>query len=252
MDVSRNWLIGTSGIALPVPNKSAYPPEFKDRSRLAFYSSIFNSIEINSTFRKLPQVRTVERWMMEVPSFFKFTFKAPETVTHAPQLAFDANALKSFMEMVNVATSKKGCLLFQFPGQLDASYNGQLKKLLKATHRSTWKKVFEFRHPTWYTNDTDKLLHDFNTVRVIHDFNSSKLPALQYTDADTYYLRLHGPEKGYRGSYKQDFLQSQAEKIRSWLSNNKTVYAYFNNTLGHAAQNAMFLNECMRDREMQG
>jgi uncharacterized protein YecE (DUF72 family) len=53
---------GTSNIELVEKNKQAFPPEFRSKSRLAYYSSLFNSVEVNSTFYKLPLPATLERW----------------------------------------------------------------------------------------------------------------------------------------------------------------------------------------------
>ena len=78
---------GTSNVVLPVPNKTHYPKAYQDKSRLHYYASIFNSVEINSSFAKVPRAKTVERWADDVPENFRFTFKLWRGITHAKELA---------------------------------------------------------------------------------------------------------------------------------------------------------------------
>src|ERR1700742_2047581 len=99
---------GTSGLALPVPNKQFYPEAFKGKSRLSYYASLFNSIEINSSFYKTPIASTVRRWVQEVPEDFRFTFKLSKAVTHNKPMAFDDAVLEKFMEAIDEAGAKKG------------------------------------------------------------------------------------------------------------------------------------------------
>src|ERR1044072_276638 len=87
---------GTSGLVLPVPNKKAFPPEFKDKSRLTYYGSLFNSIEINSSFYKIPQAATVKKWADSVPDNFAFTFKLWREITHIKGLAYQPEDVLRF------------------------------------------------------------------------------------------------------------------------------------------------------------
>lgn len=81
MDDRQDFYTGTSGLSLPFP-KHSFPPEFQDKSRLTFYASLFNSIEINSSFYKLPMASTVKKWAESVPDNFLFTFKLWREITH--------------------------------------------------------------------------------------------------------------------------------------------------------------------------
>ena len=77
----NNFYAGTSNIVLPVPNKSFFPPKYRDKTRLNYYASLFNSVEINSSFYKVPLPRTVEKWTTEVPPNFRFSFKLSKAIT---------------------------------------------------------------------------------------------------------------------------------------------------------------------------
>ncbi len=105
---------GTSGLVLPVP-KHLYPPEFKGKSRLTYYSSLFNSVEINSSFYKAPMISTVSKWAESVPDNFQFTFKLCKAITHVKGLLFNPEDVYDFMQTIAYAGNKIGCLLVQFP-----------------------------------------------------------------------------------------------------------------------------------------
>src|ERR1700744_2308217 len=116
MDLApTNYFAGTSGLGLPVPNKSHYPAEFTNKSRLCYYASLFNSIEVNSSFYKIPQAKTIRKWAADVPDGFRFTFKLWRGITHQKELLFDPADIGRFMEAIDAAGNHKGCLLVQLP-----------------------------------------------------------------------------------------------------------------------------------------
>jgi uncharacterized protein YecE (DUF72 family) len=238
---------GTSGLVLPVPNKAAYPPEFQDKSRLCYYASLFNSIEINSSFYKIPQAKTISRWRETVPESFRFTFKLWKGITHEKGLAFNTEDVSRFMNAIDAAGDKKGSLLIQFPPSVRAAQFPQISRLLE-TVRSTdnsWDIAAEFRHPSLYQEQTDQLLVGLNMTMVIHDLPASVAPQ-EPLRLDFVYLRFHGPNGGYRGSYPDGFLTEYAQYIRQWLTDGKKIYAYFNNTMGAAVYNLATLNRLLQ------
>jgi len=244
---SGQFFSGTSGIVLPVPNKQAFPEEFRDKSRLAYYASLFNSLEVNSSFYKVPMAATVKRWASEVPEGFTFTFKLFKGVTHNKASAFDESVLRNFMKVICQAGDKKACLLIQFPRS--NVYNiPQLKKLLlciqKLNTGNGWKVCFEFRHASWYRKETYELLASRQAAIVIHDMPSSTPPSITPW-TEIIYLRFHGVKGDYKGSYTDSFLQKQASMAKDWMATGHTVYVYFNNTIGDAVKNLMVLNRYM-------
>lgn len=138
---------GTSGLVLPVPNKLSYPPAFRDKSRLTYYSSLFNSIEVNSSFYKVPMASTVKKWAAGVPEDFQFTFKMHREITHHKGMAFDVSQVAYFLKTIASVGPKKGCLLVQFPASTTIAQAGQLEKLLHAIRKNDpeneWKLAVE-------------------------------------------------------------------------------------------------------------
>lgn len=236
---------GTSGLVLPVPNKQAFPEAFKDKSRLTYYGSLFNTIEINSSFYKVPQAATVQKWAASVPDDFVFTFKLWREVTHVKALAYRQEDVLRFMEVINAAGNKKGCLLLQFPPSLTVEHFSGVEALLDLIQRSdpahAWKVALEFRHTSWYIGEVYELADEYAYSVVLHDIPKSRNMQLN-KQAHFVYQRFHGPTGDYRGGYADAYLLQHAGLIREWINEGKDVYVYFNNTAGDAVKNLVTLN----------
>lgn len=245
MKKSQLYHGGTSGLVLPVPNKTFYPDEYKGKSRLAYYSSLFNTIEINSSFYKLPRKATVIKWANEVNNNFKFTYKLWKEITHKKNVEFNAEDIYQFMEAISGAGNKKGCLLVQFPGKVSIDNIDQINEILGCigtTDESPgWSVQVEFRNISLYHAEVYAMLREHNAGLVVHDMNKSATP-LRAVESDTVYLRFHGPEDAFRGSYSDEFLEKYTKLIKGWLKNKQPVYVYFNNTLGSAVHDLIRLN----------
>jgi len=238
---------GTSNIVLTEPNKRSFPTEFQSKSRLSYYGSLFNSLEVNSTFYKLPMPSTIEKWATDVPKTFQFSFKLWKGITHVKDICFLSADLVNFIHTIDAAGTKKGCLLIQLPPGSGEKDTPQLERLLEeiaaADPGRNWKIAVEFRHRSWYTEQVYSLLDDHHASLVLHDMPVSGTHRLN-EKAPFVYLRFHGPKGDYKGSYSEPFLYDHAQQIRQWLSEEKEVYAYFNNTAeGDAPKDLMILNK---------
>ncbi|MEO7802599.1 MAG: DUF72 domain-containing protein [Ginsengibacter sp.] len=234
---------GMSGVALPVP-KSQFPPDFHYKSRLQYYASLFNSVEVNSIFYKLPRISTVTNWRNSVPKDFRFTFKVLKTITHVKELNFKDEDVNAFMNTVGEIGNKRACLLAQFPPSLKIDGINQLQNLAETLAKVTndeWVIAMEFRNASWYEREVYELLNEYNITMVIHDIPASATPLTQLVGSFIY-LRFHGSEPRYRGDYSDEVLKRYAERIKSWMKEGKTVYTYFNNTMGNAVNNLQTLN----------
>lgn len=244
MNIHNTFYSGTSGLVLPV-SQALYPPEFQGKSRLEYYASLFNSVEINSSFYKMPKVATVLKWAESVPQHFQFTFKLSKDITHAKGLAFSDEDVDLFMQTINTIGDKKGCLLIQFPPGLKFENFDKVEKLLMRIHAANlndaWKVAIEFRHTSWYQQQVYDMLEQYKTAMVIHDLPASATP-IKDSHTNFMYLRFHGPGGRYRGSYTDDFLNEYAQLIKTWMREGKDVYCYFNNTMGDAVKNLETLN----------
>jgi len=237
---------GTSGLVLPVPNKAAFPEAYRNGTRLTYYSSLFNSIEINSSFYKLPRQKTLERWTTETPANFRFTLKLWRGITHERDLSFDEAAVAAFMEAAAGIGRKKGCLLVQLPPGLRVEQATKLEELLEQVIKHDrdrgWDIAVEFRHPSWYVEKTREMLRRLGVGLVLQDMPAS-LSWAEMCEGKFVYLRYHGPAGDYKGGYDEARLARDAASIQRWLAMKKTVYVYFNNTIGDALIDLQRLQE---------
>ncbi|OOQ61532.1 DUF72 domain-containing protein [Mucilaginibacter pedocola] len=229
-----NFFGGTSGLQIPIP-KREFPAIHQDRSRLGYYALLENSLEVNSSFYKLPRSKTIAKWVDEVPPHFRFTFKLWKEITHEKSLLFSSSALEDFMNALAPVESRKGTLLLQFPPSLHYPAFSQLRELLTLLSNYTWPVAVEFRHSSWYNDRVYDLLYQHRAALVLQDMPSSHTP-MELTADSWVYLRFHGPEGRYKGSYSDQVLHEYASYISEWLADGKTVYTYFNNTAGAALQ----------------
>lgn len=248
MQNEKLYFSGTSGLVLPV-KKSEYPPEFQDKTMLQYYSTLLNTLEINSSFYKLPKITTIRKWSESVPENFRFTFKVSKSITHSKQLDFSKNEVFNFMEIVNQIGDKKACLLLQFPPSVAIDKLAKVEELLQtfATVNNTglWKIAVEFRNLSWYQSQVYKMIDKLKTTIVLHDMRGLESNFITQ-DTSFYYLRFHGPDPRYRGDYSANYLVQQSEVIKKYLAQKKIVYVYFNNTMGAAFSNLETLNNLIR------
>ncbi|RYZ20028.1 MAG: DUF72 domain-containing protein [Chitinophagaceae bacterium] len=242
------YFSGTSNIVVPL-RQSEYPPEFRGASRLTYYASLFSSLEVNATFYKLPKGATVRKWSESVPDGFRFTFKVPKTVTHAKGFQFASEDIERFAEVVAEAGDKRGCLLLQLPPSAKRERHEELEGVLQSLSEEApgWTLAVELRDNSWYERSVYRLLQHYQAVLVSHDMPASATPPVQLSERSVY-LRYHGPEGGYRGSYPDEFLAGEADRIAGWLKDGREVYAYFNNTMGAALANLQTLNALVAQR----
>lgn len=230
---------GTSGLQIDRPKRD-FSPEYSHLSRLGYYALQENSIEINSSFYKIPQAKTIARWAAEVTGEFRFTFKLWKGITHQKGLFFNGEDVVSFMQAIHLPHNRKGCLLVQFPPGLQVTALPQLTQFLAILKSYTWPVAVEFRHSSWYRDDVFELLNRYQAAMVLQDMPKSATP-MELTAAHLVYLRFHGPSGNYKGSYSESFLSEYALYINEWQQEGKTVYIYFNNTAGAALENLRLL-----------
>ncbi|HEY4335130.1 MAG TPA: DUF72 domain-containing protein [Puia sp.] len=239
-----NFYIGTSGLVLPVPNKQHFPEEFRSGTRLQYYASLFNSIEINSSFYKIPRPVTYAKWASEVPDGFRFTVKLWRGVTHQKGLEFAPGDVDRCLLAAKELGTKRGCLLVQLPPGVHADKAAQVERLLErignADVAGAWRVAVEFRHPGWYRPETAGLLERCKAGMVLHDLPASKweTPAGRTLFI---YVRYHGVNGDYKGGYTQEHLLRDARRMKGWLQEGRELYVYFNNTIGDALLNAQEL-----------
>lgn len=237
--------IGTSNIVIP-GNKQSFPEAYRNKSRLHYYASIFNSVEINSSFYKVPQPATFEKWAEDVPVDFKFAIKLWRNITHVKNLDYNKEDIRHFLSAAAMAGKNLGPLLLQFPGSITFDYYNKVAAIIEAVRqdKNNWQIAVEFRHPGWYVGETMELLDEFNASLVLHDMPKSKNREIN-KNAPFVFTRFHGVAGDYRGSYSEQSLKEYSIHIKKWAAAGKDVYAFFNNTIGAAFDNALQLRKLL-------
>ncbi|MDH3288200.1 MAG: DUF72 domain-containing protein [Betaproteobacteria bacterium] len=238
-------LIGTSGWSYPHWRGPFYPVDLPHEVQLAFYAERFRSVEINSTFYRLPERKTLKAWHDAVPGEFVFAVKASRFITHMKKLNTPAPALRSFFRRIEVLGDKLGPVLFQLPPRWRCNPK-RLASFLGSLSRD-FRYAFEFRDPSWLTPDIYGLLAHHNAALCIYELAGYRSPIA--VTSRLVYIRLHGSEGPYQGCYDRRTLAHWAKKIRAWSSEGRSVCCYFDNDqLGYAALNAREL-ACLVGRQ---
>ncbi len=107
-------------------------------------------------------------------------------------------------------------------------------------------QVLALKLISWYEDEIYQLAEEHSCSIVLHDIPASATP-LPEEVSKFVYLRFHGPNGGYRGSYPEDFLYEYAQYVKEWSTSGKSVYIYFNNTMGDAVHNLITLNKFIAD-----
>lgn len=233
------WRIGTSGWHYPHWRSVFYPGKLPPGKWLEYYARHFDSVEINSSFYRLPTEQTVARWCDATPDNFRFAIKASRLISHMKKFSDVTDYLSILIERSRGLGSKLGPVLFQSPPhwQKDSARLENFLSLLP--HGMKW--AFELRHPSWHCEEIYRLLNARGAAFCIYDLAGFTSPAV--VTADYAYLRLHGPEEAYRGRYGAERLAPWVE----WLSQQsglRQVYVYFDNDqAGYAVEDALLLRQ---------
>jgi uncharacterized protein YecE (DUF72 family) len=230
--------IGTSGWHYQHWAGPFYPQDLPKTKWLAHYAQHFDTVEINNTFYQLPKEQTIENWRKQAPDDFLYTLKANRYITHIKRLKDCSQELDRFFERAILLKEKLGPVLYQLPPSLhkDLDLLERFIKLLPKKHIA----VFEFRHESWYSQDTYDLLKEYNVAFCIHDMPGNQSPRV--VTADVIYVRFHGPTSRYTGNYSNAQLKKWAHWIKQNSQQTRATFAYFNNDIkGHAIKNAKTL-----------
>lgn len=265
--------IGTAGFSFPHWQGPFYPRDLKPAQWLTYYAEFFTSIEVNTTFYSPPRSGLLEHWLSQVPGDFSFTLKMNRAVTHEKGLREIRPDLYGFLREASALEDKLSCILFQLPPFLQADIP-LLANALEETSQAAAslpyppRLAWEFRHPSWNTEEVLALLRNYGCAMVIHDMpggsgwimgreaESGELFLLSHAlrislrewnelwHGSFSYVRFHGTVEGTdRREYDAQLLRPWADALHAMTSERLPIYGYFKNDPGGAAvRNALTLN----------
>ncbi len=186
-----NFYVGTSGYSYPEWKGSFYPAKLPAREMLGFYAARFRTVEINNTFYRAPTASTLRAWAEQVPTNFRFAFKAPQKITHVRRLKGVGELVASLLEVTGTLKERLGPLLFQLPPNFkkDVPRLRAFLTLLTPDYRA----ALEFRHPSWFDEEVLGLLRKHRAALCVADADDD-LEVPFVATADWGYLRLRRPD----------------------------------------------------------
>jgi uncharacterized protein YecE (DUF72 family) len=197
------------------------------RTWLSQYARRFDTVEINSTFYRLPRRSAVAGWADQTPDGFCFAVKVSRYLTHIRRLNEIERGIELLLDRVQplVDAGKLGPLLWQLPGNF-ARDDDRLARALAAVPHDL-RHCIEFRHPSWFVPAVMDVLRAHDVALVVGDHPERPFQTAERT-AGWSFVRFHYGHRGRRGNYSDRELAGWAQRIRAWARTGD-VYAYFNN-----------------------
>jgi uncharacterized protein YecE (DUF72 family) len=227
----QKWYIGCSGFYYLEWKGKFYPEKMPNTKWFECYAHQFNTLELNNTFYRFPELKTLNSWYNRSPSDFIFSVKAPRSITHYNKFSDSQELISEFYEVINGGLKEKlGCVLFQLPPNLHL--NEEKLELIIKNLNPDFKNVIEFRHVGWWNDTVSQKLSRHNII--FCGINHPTLPNDVMQNTETLYYRFHGAPELYKSEYSEDTIKKFAEQILKSESV-KEVYVYFNNTANLAA-----------------
>lgn len=239
--------IGTSGWSYKHWRGIFYPADLAVSQQLTYYSSKFDTTEINSSFYRLPSPASVGHWQESVNKSFRFCPKISRWITHAKKLNDPESSIPRFFEVFDPFRKICGPVLVQLPGNLvfNPGKADHFFSFLRH-HYKDWSFSLEARHASWMSPEALALLIKYKIGWVIAE-SGNRWASSEITTARHIYLRFHGPDGSYASNYSENELTAYARKCSAWLRQGHDLWVFFNNDIhGYAIQNALRLHELVQ------
>lgn len=225
--------VGCSGWVYRDWRGTVYPADLPQRRWFESYARQFDTVELNTTFYRLPTLSAVEQWAQQAPDGFLYSAKLGQFGSHRMKLRDARSWLPNHLDRVCRLGVALGPTLVQLPPQWRRNA-GRLDEFLAAAPRSL-RWAVEFRDASWLHDDVFAVLERHRAALCIHDLLEHH-PWICTTDWT--YVRFHGPNahtQKYCGRYTGRRLWRPAERLAQWARDGTDAYVYFNNDFDGAA-----------------
>lgn len=264
-DTPARFWIGPSGWSYNdwygIVYPSVRPRGFKP---LAWLAELFDAVEVNSSFYRIPTAAMTESWVTQTPPRFRFAFKLTQAFTHEPGAALEPALAAQFLDALRPVrqAGKLGPLLMQFPWSF--RYTAQNVQRLRrlAELFADLDRVIEVRHASWAQPEA------LEAIRACGGYCNIDQPPLRaclppttHVFGPIAYVRLHGRNAAHWFAENQpaferyNYLYSEQE-LREWVQRlnvlarqARDVYVFANNHYrGQGVSNALELRWLVEGR----
>jgi len=236
--------VGCSGWSYRDWRNLVYPADLPPSRWLGYYTLLFDTVELNNTFYRLPTQQAVEGWAATAPPDFLYALKLGQFGSHRMKLSDAASWLPNHLDRAERLGASLGPTLVQLPPRWRRNTERLAEFLTVAPSTMRW--AVEVRDRSWLHDDTYEVLQRHGAALCIHDLLEDH-PFVMTTNWT--YIRFHGPDatnNPYRGAYGADRLQPWADRLTDRLVAGSDEYSYFNNDYeGFAVTDAQWLRHAI-------
>jgi len=222
--------VGTMGWSYGFWKGSFYPEGLASKDFLAFYAKHFGTVEVDSTFCRIPRRQSVMDWKEQTPEGFVFSLKFPQVITHVKMLKDCEEETSVFLERAELLGEKLGVLLLQFPYNFGTEHVPLLRDFLQ-TLPKTHRYAMEVRNRKLLNHDFYSVLRDHNAALAWAD--SPFMPQISELTSDFIYVRWVGDRRRVKGTLgrievdRTAQINAWAEKLKPFLEEGTEVFGYF-------------------------
>ena len=234
----KNQYIGCSGYYYPAWKKKFYPEGLKPKEWLGYYSTVFNTVELNGTFYRTPKLQDLKKYYDATPAGFRFSVKMSKQITHSLKLKESGILITDFQSLIREGLQEK-CIHFLFQLPPSFHYSEENLDLVLEMIPHLPENVVEFRHISWWNPIVQQKMANAGITFCNVDFPGMETFFMH--TSESFYLRLHGNPVLFKSSYEPGKLKGFYQGIPEGVLES---CIYFNNTYYEAGyENALELQK---------
>ena len=222
--------VGTMGWSYSFWKGNFYPETLTTKEFLTHYAKQFNTVEVESTFYRIPRAQSLKDWQAQTPENFVFSLKFPKVITHDKMLENCSEETSVFLERVRLLKEKLGALVLQFPSTFGIKHIPLLNNFLRTLPKE-YHYVVEVRNRKLLNDKFYSVLKDNKVVLAWAD--SPLMPQISEVTSDFIYIRWLGDPRHIKGNLgrievdRKAQIKAWAEKIKPFLERKDEVFGYF-------------------------
>ena len=220
MNMLLQLFIGCSGWSYTSWQGPFYPANLDNKLWLSYYSQVFNYVEVDSTFYRIPNQLMVKNWARGTPEDFRFTAKFPKVITHDKKFKNVEKELSLFYDAMKPLRNKLLALLIQFPPYVKITEGLEALKQYDFFFDDSFRYAVEVRHPSWFSDLAYNFFSNNNICMVWNQLDKIQSPPIVTTDF--VYLRLIG-DRSIKEENFGKIQKDREQEMTYWSDKFRTV-----------------------------